>query len=77
MDSIIISLIPTAGMLLLGAILWYTDPEVRVQRARARKRARARRSVCVGCGETHTQRNACDDSFSAFCTETCHDQTMV
>lgn len=37
MDSIIISLIPTVGMLLLGAILWYTDPWVRAQRAKARK----------------------------------------
>ncbi len=35
MNSIIISLIPTFGLLLLGAILWYTDPWVRARRARA------------------------------------------
>lgn len=37
MDSIIISLIPTTGMLLLGAILWYTDPWVRAERKRLRR----------------------------------------
>lgn len=36
MLSIAISLIPTAGMLLLGAALWYTDPWVRVQRKQER-----------------------------------------
>jgi len=35
MNSIIISLIPTFGMLLLGATLWYTDPWVRAQRKRS------------------------------------------
>ncbi len=70
MNSIIISLIPTAGLLLLGAIMWFTDPRVREQRARAR------RSVCVGCGKSHNRRNACDASFSAFCTDACHVATM-
>lgn len=37
MTSIIISLIPTTGMLLLGAILWYTDPWVRAERARVKR----------------------------------------
>jgi hypothetical protein len=37
MDSIIISLIPSVGMLALGAIMWYTDPWVRAERAKARK----------------------------------------
>lgn len=32
MNSFIISLIPTAFMLLLGAFMWYTDPEVRALR---------------------------------------------
>ncbi len=70
MTSIIISLIPTACLLLLGAIMWYTDPLVREQRAIAR------RSMCVGCGTSHNRRNACDDSVSAFCTDACHVATM-
>lgn len=32
MTEIIISLVPTVGLLLLGAIMWYTDPWVRSQR---------------------------------------------
>lgn len=36
MIGIIISLIPTVSMLLLGAILWYTDPWVRAERKRLR-----------------------------------------
>lgn len=40
MTSIIISLIPTAMMLLIGATLWYTDPWVREQRAKERAAAR-------------------------------------
>jgi hypothetical protein len=70
MDSIIISLIPTAFLLLLGAVMWYTDPWVRAQRALARS------SQCVGCGAAHRNINACDGSFSAFCTEACHSATM-
>lgn len=37
MDSIIISLIPSVGMLALGAIIWYTDPWVRAERKRLRR----------------------------------------
>jgi hypothetical protein len=32
MTSIIISLIPTGFLLLLGAVIWFTDPSVRAQR---------------------------------------------
>jgi hypothetical protein len=71
MDSIIISLIPTLAMLLLGALLYFTDPGVREARARART------SQCVGCGQAHNRRNACNGTFSAFCTDACHDSTMV
>jgi hypothetical protein len=71
MDSIIISLIPTLAMLLLGALLYFTDPGIR------EARARARRSMCVGCGVYHNRRNACDGSFSAFCTDSCMDSTYV
>jgi hypothetical protein len=69
MDSIIISLIPSLSMLLLGALMYFTDPEVREARARARS------SQCCGCGKYHNRRNACDGSFSAFCTDACHDAT--
>ena len=70
MDSIIISLIPSIGLLLLGAALWFTDPEVRKHRALARSRS------CVGCGKSHNRRNACDKTFSAFCTNACHTATQ-
>ncbi len=70
MNSIIISLIPTAFLLLLGAVMWYTDPWVRAERARARS------SQCVGCGALHRRTNACDGTFSAFCTDACHEATV-
>lgn len=38
MNEIIISLIPTVVMLLLGAILWYTDPWVRDMRKQEARR---------------------------------------
>ena len=31
---------------------------------------------CVGCGAQHRNRNASDNSFSAFCTDACHVRTM-
>jgi hypothetical protein len=37
MDSIIISLIPTAFMLALGAIIYFTDPAVRADRKRIKR----------------------------------------
>ena len=33
-------------------------------------------SVCCGCGTLHSQRNACDGSFQAFCSDDCYDDTM-
>ena len=36
MTEILISLVPTVGLLLLGAIMWYTDPWVRAERKRER-----------------------------------------
>jgi len=38
MNEILISLVPSAGMLLIGAILWYSDPWVRAERAKQRAR---------------------------------------
>jgi hypothetical protein len=38
MNEFIISLVPTAGMLLLGAIVWYTDPWVRSMRKQEARR---------------------------------------
>jgi hypothetical protein len=70
MNSILISLIPTFLLLRLGATLWCTDPWVRAQRAVARS------SMCVGCGKYHTRRNACSNTFDAFCTDDCFDETM-
>lgn len=70
MNSIIISLIPTVFLLLLGAAMWYTDPWVRAQRNVVPT------SRCCGCGASHQRRNACDNSFSAFCTDECHSATM-
>ncbi|KKN09971.1 hypothetical protein LCGC14_1041090, partial [marine sediment metagenome] len=46
---------------------WYTDPWVRAQRVVVPT------ARCVGCGAAHSNRNACDDTFSAFCTNACHD----
>lgn len=37
MREIIISLLPAGFMLLLGAIIWYTDPWVRAERKRLRR----------------------------------------
>ena len=70
MTSIIISLIPTTVMLLLGAALWFTDPLVR------ERRVVVATSRCCGCGAAHHRRNACNDTFSAFCTDACHASTM-
>lgn len=40
MEELIISVVPTVGLLLLGAIIWFTDPWVREQR---KKEQRAKR----------------------------------
>ena len=37
MNAIIITLIPTISMLLLGALIWYSDPGVRALRKQERK----------------------------------------
>ena len=33
-------------------------------------------SHCAGCGVSHNRRNQCDNTFSAFCTDKCHNAAM-
>lgn len=32
--------------------------------------------ACCGCGATHRRRNQCDNSFRAFCSDSCYARTM-